>query len=349
MTEIPALALLAGGIWLWAVAAPARATYAAGVAGFLLGLTFLMRPDGLFTVGAVALLAAWLLATGRFDRTARALVLATAVTAAVTFAHVGALRVDVLRRQLGAPRARGRHRGPRGRRRAGGDRAGGGPPPRRRRRPAAAPRGDHRPHAGDRRRWRSRTADRRRPAAGLERRHLADVVRDLARPGARRRWAGGRRDGSVRARPRRRAAAAGRRAARHGRHLRHRRPRLARPLLGDPALRVGGAAAAGRVRRPGGGGGVVAAPAARRRAGAAGRDGGPRRVRPVAGPAVRRVPRLDGGARAAGREAGRARDARHHALAGSARRPLRRAAARALPPARPCRCSASTASRSRPG
>ena len=89
MTEIPALALLAGGIWLWAVAAPARATYAAGVAGFLLGLTFLMRPDGLFTVGAVALLAAWLLATGRFDRPARALVLATAVTAAVTFAHVG--------------------------------------------------------------------------------------------------------------------------------------------------------------------------------------------------------------------------------------------------------------------
>ena len=89
MTEIPALALLAGGIWLWAVAAPARATYAAGVAGFLLGLTFLMRPDGLFTVGAVALLAAWLLATGRFDRTARALVLATAVTAALTFAHVG--------------------------------------------------------------------------------------------------------------------------------------------------------------------------------------------------------------------------------------------------------------------
>ena len=37
MTEIPALALLAGGIWFWAVAAPARATYAAGVAGFLLG------------------------------------------------------------------------------------------------------------------------------------------------------------------------------------------------------------------------------------------------------------------------------------------------------------------------
>ena len=77
MTEIPALALLAGGIWLWAVAAPARPRTAAGVAGFLLGLTFLMRPDGLFTVGAVALLAAWLLATGRFDRPARALVLAT--------------------------------------------------------------------------------------------------------------------------------------------------------------------------------------------------------------------------------------------------------------------------------
>ncbi len=89
MTEIPALALLAGGIWFWAVAAPPRATYAAGVAGFLLGLTFLMRPDGLFTVGAVAVLAAWLLATGRFDRAARAMVLATMVTATVTFAHVG--------------------------------------------------------------------------------------------------------------------------------------------------------------------------------------------------------------------------------------------------------------------
>jgi hypothetical protein len=89
MTEIPALALLAGGIWLWAVAAPARATYAAGVAGFLLGLTFLMRPDGLFTVGAVVLLAAWLFATGRLDRTARALVLATLATGAIAFAHVG--------------------------------------------------------------------------------------------------------------------------------------------------------------------------------------------------------------------------------------------------------------------
>ena len=89
MTEVPALALLAGGIWLWAVAAPARATYAAGVAGFLLGLTFLMRPDGLFTVGAVALLAAWLLATGRLDRPARALVLVTLATAVVTFAHIG--------------------------------------------------------------------------------------------------------------------------------------------------------------------------------------------------------------------------------------------------------------------
>jgi hypothetical protein len=89
MTEIPALALLAGGIWLWAVAAPARATYAAGVAGFLLGLTFLMRPDGLFTVGAVVLLAAWLFATGRLDRTARALLLATLATGAIAFAHVG--------------------------------------------------------------------------------------------------------------------------------------------------------------------------------------------------------------------------------------------------------------------
>jgi hypothetical protein len=89
MTEIPALALLSGGVWLWAVAAPARAAYTAGVAGFLLGLTFLMRPDGLFTVGAVALLAAWLLATGRLDRAARALVLATIATAAITFAHVG--------------------------------------------------------------------------------------------------------------------------------------------------------------------------------------------------------------------------------------------------------------------
>ena len=88
MTEVPALALLAGGIWFWAVAAPARATYAAGVAGFLLGLTFLMRPDGLFTVGAVALLAAWLLAIGRFDRAAAALVATTAVTSAVTFLHV---------------------------------------------------------------------------------------------------------------------------------------------------------------------------------------------------------------------------------------------------------------------
>ena len=88
MTEVPALALLAGGIWFWAVAAPARATYAAGVAGFLLGLTFLMRPDGLFTVGAVALLAAWLLAVGRFDRAAAALVATTAVTSALTFLHV---------------------------------------------------------------------------------------------------------------------------------------------------------------------------------------------------------------------------------------------------------------------
>jgi hypothetical protein len=74
---------------MWAVAAPARATHAAAVAGVLFGLTFLMRPDGLFTVGAVALLAAWLLVTGRFDRTAGALLAATAATTAVTFAHVG--------------------------------------------------------------------------------------------------------------------------------------------------------------------------------------------------------------------------------------------------------------------
>ena len=46
------------------------------------------RPDGLFTVGAVALLAAWLLAIGRFDRAAAALVATTAVTSALTFLHV---------------------------------------------------------------------------------------------------------------------------------------------------------------------------------------------------------------------------------------------------------------------
>lgn len=88
MTEVPALAMLAGGIWAWAVAAEARAPYLAAVAGGLLGMTFLLRPDGLFTLAAVGLLAAWLVATGRFDRTAGALVGATAVTGALTFVHV---------------------------------------------------------------------------------------------------------------------------------------------------------------------------------------------------------------------------------------------------------------------
>jgi hypothetical protein len=88
MTELPALAMLAGGIWLWAVSAPAQNAYGAGTAGVLLGLTFLYRPDGLFTLAAVALLAVWLVVTGRFGRAAWALTLATLVTAIVAFLHI---------------------------------------------------------------------------------------------------------------------------------------------------------------------------------------------------------------------------------------------------------------------
>jgi hypothetical protein len=88
MTELLALALLAGGIWLWALAAPAQNAYGAATAGVLLGLTFLVRPDGLFTLAAVALLAAWLVVTGRFGRAAWALTLATLGTAVVAALHV---------------------------------------------------------------------------------------------------------------------------------------------------------------------------------------------------------------------------------------------------------------------
>jgi hypothetical protein len=88
MTELPALAMLAGGLWLWAVSAPVQNAYGAGTAGVLLGLTFLYRPDGLFTLAAVALLAVWLVLTGRFGRAAWALTIATLVTAIVAFLHV---------------------------------------------------------------------------------------------------------------------------------------------------------------------------------------------------------------------------------------------------------------------
>jgi hypothetical protein len=88
MTELPALAMLAGGIWLWAIAAPAQDAYAAAVAGFLLGMTFLLRPDGLFTLAAVLLLAIWLIVVGRFGRAAWGLTLATLVTGVVAFLHV---------------------------------------------------------------------------------------------------------------------------------------------------------------------------------------------------------------------------------------------------------------------
>ena len=88
MTELPALAMLAGGIWLWAVSAPVQNAYGAATAGVLLGLTFLYRPDGLFTLAAVALLAVWLVVTGRFGRAAWALAIATLVTAIVAFLHI---------------------------------------------------------------------------------------------------------------------------------------------------------------------------------------------------------------------------------------------------------------------
>ena len=88
MTELPALAMLAGGIWLWAVSAPVQNAYGAATAGVLLGLTFLYRPDGLFTLAAVALLAVWLVVTGRFGRAAWALTIATLATAIVAFVHI---------------------------------------------------------------------------------------------------------------------------------------------------------------------------------------------------------------------------------------------------------------------
>ena len=88
MTELPALAMLAGGIWLWTIAAPAQSAYGGAVAGFLLGLTFLLRPDGLFTLAAVLLLAIWLVVVGRFGRAAWGLTIATLVTGVVAFLHI---------------------------------------------------------------------------------------------------------------------------------------------------------------------------------------------------------------------------------------------------------------------
>ena len=90
MTEIPALALLAGGIWLWAVSAPVQNRVRGGVgrrscSGYV--------PDAARrAVHASAPSPCWRCGwsrPGRFDRAAAALAIATLVTAVVAFLHVG--------------------------------------------------------------------------------------------------------------------------------------------------------------------------------------------------------------------------------------------------------------------
>ena len=293
MTELPALAMLAGGIWLWAVSAPVQNAYGAATAGVLLGLTFLYRPDGLFTLAAVALLAVWLVVTGRFGRAAWALTIATLATAIVAFVHIArfawgyfasnwdrhahavayvaplALVALALVAVLAARRRRSvdafldRHT------RAVGIAL------------AVVAAGGVGLIVGG------------RAGARLERRHLGHLVRRVVRGRA---GGGGHRTGDgtgVRARPRRGALPPGCGAARDARHLRRQRPRPDRPLLGGAAAGVVGAAAARGVRRRRRRLPVGRPPAARGGGGRPRRDRRPGGDRPAAGAPVRRVPRLD--------------------------------------------------------
>ena len=350
MTEIPALALLAGGIWLWAVAAPARATYAAGVAGVP------ARPDvpdaARRAVHASAPSRCWRRGcspTGRFDR-------AAARAGAGDRRHGRASRSSTSGGSRGrtspatgsATRTRSRSRR-RWRRscwrwsrcwpRAAGAAVDG---------MLGATSATDRPRARDRRGRRARAAASSLgrlldwngatwltwyatwPGLVLAVGGLAVAVAPAFAP-----------------RPRRSAAAAGGAAAGNGRHLRRRRPRRSPTTSG----RCGGScrrrcrcwrcSPASPSPLPGRGRGCAPAAVA-----LLARDGRPRGVRPVAGAAVRRVPRLDGRSwrRWTRSSASPKRSSSRPGCAAPTAATACRCACAST--GRPCRCSGSTASRS---